>query len=1262
MMKELIQALRDFARAHDLEALWDAPTERMTGALAHLAIRDLAKRGGGTLGEALDALERREEEDSRELFLASWAWFESELWGMRRWTQPAPLDALGARVKQITLGMPREELEAWAVHHRVSPWLDLPVGYLSAVLYNGWPRLWSPADRWTLAQIICGGDLWIYAKVLPRTTREDALRLLTQVADAYKPPKELPAVEPGTPLAALRAALDAAWDQYAQVMCMRPNVKALYQSTLVDEDAIHDPLVYSSARYHAPCQMEGQPRVRIGQDSSGAVSVRCDCERGAHRPCPMKMEALRAWQEVTARPEAQDRRAALERLLSAPAWQRQLDSLLELLEGEPTVREEEWLGWRVEEQGKYGQLEVKPILVRHKKRQSALTSRQLSQGAVADLLLELPRHAAAERERLRLHLAMQGNMRSLDRTVELLGLLVGHPHVYHQSEEGLMPLELRSDPVVLSLEQEAGRSSAALATSAGPLTETQLAIVRQMPQGAGGVVLGPIQGGAMRLMPVSAQMVRAATKLRGARLELPAEASEYMTRRAQGLVGRADIRLSQNLQGREVKPALKLLARLERTAEGGLSLALRMRPLAGAAAVVPGQQPEILHALTDEGAIFTRRKLGAELTLLERAHTALELEPGQAIEEAWSLGEPDEALLLLERLRDAEQRELLQIEWSQRPMTYAKTDDTQRLQLQVRPADRYFQINGRLELDEQGSIPLPQLLAAAREGRRWVKMGEDQWIKLEGELARSVEQLARALEGSKDMLGLLAAPVLMEIEAQGAHVDAPPKWLQHTAKILAARELNPHAPRGFKATLRPYQREGYVWMMRLASWAPGAVLADDMGLGKTIQALAVLLKRGKDGPALVVAPASVCVNWGREAALFAPQLTIRTLRTGADVEALLTPGANEVVVIGYDLMARHIERLEQVRWATAVLDEAQSFKNASTLRYKAVAKLDAAFRIALTGTPVENHTGELWSVFTGAVPGLLGTQASFVKRFQSPIERDQDPAARAALASLISPFVLRRLKRDVAQELPPRTDIRLDVELSAPELERYEAFRRAALDELMMRGEGGQKGDQAEESDRFAILAAITRLRQLACHPRLVEPKSKLVSSKIELLRERVAELREEGHQALIFSQFVRLLDLARTALEADGVRCASLDGSMSQKQRQTAIDGFQAGEQDVFLLSIKAGGVGLNLTAANFVFLLDPWWNPAVEDQATDRAHRIGQENPVTVYRLVAQGTIEEAIYTMHADKRALMDAVLSESGSAKALSPEELRALISL
>ncbi|MEL6109016.1 MAG: DEAD/DEAH box helicase, partial [Planctomycetota bacterium] len=342
------------------------------------------------------------------------------------------------------------------------------------------------------------------------------------------------------------------------------------------------------------------------------------------------------------------------------------------------------------------------------------------------------------------------------------------------------------------------------------------------------------------------------------------------------------------------------------------------------------------------------------------------------------------------------------------------------------------------------------------------------------------------------------------------------------------------------------------------------------------------------------------------------------------------------------------------QWTTLVLDEAQFIKNAQTKTSRAIRDLDADWRVALSGTPLENHLGELWSLMRTISPGLLGSWDRFRNRFADPIERHKDAERRNSLAQLVRPFILRRTKDTVLDELPPRTEITLQAHLSAEERNRYDEARMAALAEL----NGG--GSEKPGEHRMRTLAWLTKLRQLACHPRLVDRMWTQSSAKLDLLRSLVEELREGEHRALVFSQFVKHLALVREMLEASGIKYQYLDGATPAKERQRRVDAFQEGEGDLFLISLKAGGTGLNLTAADYVLHLDPWWNPAVEDQATDRAHRIGQERPVTVYRLVAAGTIEEQILEMHADKRELVAGVLDGTDRAAKMDTEELIRLI--
>jgi SNF2 family DNA or RNA helicase len=365
-------------------------------------------------------------------------------------------------------------------------------------------------------------------------------------------------------------------------------------------------------------------------------------------------------------------------------------------------------------------------------------------------------------------------------------------------------------------------------------------------------------------------------------------------------------------------------------------------------------------------------------------------------------------------------------------------------------------------------------------------------------------------------------------------------------------------------------------------------------------------------------------------------------------------------VTSYGLLLRDVDALAAVAFGTAVFDEAHALKNPLSKRAVAARKIRAEVRIALTGTPVENHLGELWSLFRVAVPGLFGTWERFRDRFAGPIERDRDAGRRSALAALVRPYLLRRTKAAVAPELPPRTEVVRFVDLSGLERELYEAERLRAIELAQRDGEDGGGGGGASEDHRFAILAALTRLRQLACHPRLRDPHATVPSSKLASVLGLVEELGEAGHRALVFSQFTSHLALVADALRARGVPFLSLDGSTPAAARAELVARFQGGEGALFLISLKAGGTGLNLTAADTVIHLDPWWNPAAEDQASDRAHRIGQDKPVTVVRMIARGTIEERVLGLHAEKRELADAVLEGGDVAGRLSSRELLTLM--
>ncbi|HTL35490.1 MAG TPA: DEAD/DEAH box helicase [Kofleriaceae bacterium] len=593
----------------------------------------------------------------------------------------------------------------------------------------------------------------------------------------------------------------------------------------------------------------------------------------------------------------------------------------------------------------------------------------------------------------------------------------------------------------------------------------------------------------------------------------------------------------------------------------------------------------------------------------------------------------------------------------------------------------WFGLELGVEIDGHRVNLLPALLemldsasglgALAKSARRCVAVpvGDRRWLPVPPARLRLVAKVLLELyrEGGKVRAPAVRAPLVAELCAAVHDGKRPLRWIGDTkireqAYALAMgprRTTTVTTPATLRADLRAYQREGVAWLQNLREHGAGGVLADDMGLGKTLQTIAhVLLEKeaGRlDRPAMIVTLTSLVGNWQRELARFAPSLTVAVYH-GPDRKSVTLVG-NDVIITTYPLVARDRDELATTPLHLLVLDEAHAIKNGSAQASEAVRCLDARHRVCLSGTPIENHLGELWSLFDFLSPGLLGGKDEFTHQFRIPIEDKGDKVRLEALRDRVRPFILRRTKDAVAPELPAKTQLVRAVELSGAQRELYESIRVAAHADV--RAHIRQRGLAGSQ---IAILDALLKLRQVCCDPRLVSVEAAREvsgSAKLDVLLELITSQLADGRRILIFSQFARMLGLISESLLGRGIGHVTLTGQTPDRQKP--IDAFQQGRADVFLISLKAGGAGLNLVGADTVIHYDPWWNPAAQAQATDRAHRIGQTKPVFVHDLIAAGSVEERMLSLQKHKRMLANAILDHGKAAStSLTERELDDLL--
>ncbi len=713
----------------------------------------------------------------------------------------------------------------------------------------------------------------------------------------------------------------------------------------------------------------------------------------------------------------------------------------------------------------------------------------------------------------------------------------------------------------------------------------------------------------------------------------------------------------------------------------GLRFDLRVKPLGPLGPhLKPGDGQKNIFATIEKLPCSANRDLALENDRRQAFLAACPSLSGDNQLASWQINELEECLQILSELQEFQKSETeeaapknsdlyseselpanwLICEWPVgKKISLKNRTSTSAFKFNIQPHKEWFKIEGQVKIDENQVIELADLLKTAKKGMgRFLPLADNQFITLTEDLRHRLNELNFYLSNEDGELTIHKAAInnVAELMAGLPEVEYSLTWQNQLKRFKEAGSFTPKLPETLQTELRGYQVEGFFWLSRLAHLGFGACLADDMGLGKTVQTLTLILSRAQAGPVLVVAPTSVCGNWLEECKRFAPNLN-PILFGGADRQQLfdeLKP--YDLLISSYTMLQQEQELFASKEWEIIVLDEAQAIKNMNTKRSRSAMTLKGRFRLITTGTPMENHLGELWNLFNFINPGLLGSINQFNQRFALPIEQDNDEEARQHLRKILKPYILRRKKNQVLKELPQRTEILLQIKMTDEERNFYEAVRRQAITRL----EEVSEQNDAGKHPSIQVLAELTRLRLAACNPSLVVPESNIESAKLKHFGRVIDDLLAGGHQALVFSQFVKHLALIRNYLDEKKIAYRYLDGSTPKAKRQVEINAFQNGAADLFLISLKAGGLGLNLTAADYVLHLDPWWNPAIEDQASDRAHRIGQTRPVTVYRLICQHTIEEKIVRLHQEKRNLADQILSASDQSARFSTTELLQLI--
>ncbi len=932
----------------------------------------------------------------------------------------------------------------------------------------------------------------------------------------------------------------------------------------------------------------------------------------------------------------------LQKVVKVEAWQRHLNSINQLVETQVVRRPDSKQGATLVQQSRFiyhvdKRLELTPILQKSKNGGISWTKgRTVSMARFMEE--EIEGMTATDIAVARSFTQSRTWMTLTLSNAESFAALVDHPHIYLESNPDIS-VQVQKDSPYLEVKKTARGFKIA---SNVPLESADTLLVKRESDVLIKVFeLTPIQRDILKLFSEQSSYPR----------DAQTQLTELINSIANLIPVHSDL-IAQNENIRQEKGSARITVQILPMAEG-VKVELFAKPREEHPPYFKaGAGTETCLVTDDKGQLAVKRQLKAEQRNVTKVRKILrDVAKDKSIEDVHFYDELYDCLELLEQLQGM--GDILRIEWPKGSQLKIRGNvGFGQMRLSARGRGEWFKIDGEVEVDEELRLSFAELLQRSRAHQgRFVELEQGEFLALSDELRKKLAELDNTLTPDKKgelQISQYRSSLLSDLEQGGATISADKQYKDLQQRVQKAYRLNIDIPSTLTATLRDYQVEGYEWLSRLAAWGAGACLADDMGLGKSVQSIAVLLDRAKKGASLIVAPASIMHNWRNEIARFAPSLRCHLLHESIEQreDIIQQAGKHDIVITTYGLLPRIGELLHARTWNVLLLDEAHNIKNRDTKSSKIAMELQGDFRIALTGTPVQNHLGEIWNLFNFTNPGLLGSFDQFNERYISPIEKDKDRAKQQQLKRMLQPFLLRRTKSEVLDELPSKTEIVHYVELSAAERAIYENIRQHAISSI-----------EHGELNPIQTLAEITKLRQAACHPRLIDESFSLPSSaKLDSLMEIVGELIENKHRALVFSQFTSFLAQAKKLLDTLKIPYLYLDGQTPIKQRAQLVEEYQQGDAPLFLISLKAGGTGLNLTAADYVIHLDPWWNPAIEDQASDRSHRMGQTRPVTIYKIIASQTIEERILEMHRNKKSLSDSLLEGGDMSTKLTKKDI------